>query len=203
MTHERWNSKEVDFGMSHGIVDKFTLKELPDLQKKTLVAKQLEIMLDSAGGRAVTGDVGHTNSQMMESYLQADERVVLVVQTRDPASYAQSVMDIHPTPARWETFLMRGRGIDATKFPNRRDRLKAYCKSIETEGKALLRKYGPARVEIIDVKALNTQGPKLLQKLGLVNSIGPRTWDNVGGRNARKGNTGRLQEKIDQKKNQP
>ena len=143
---------------------------------------RVEEWLDKGRGTVVAGDVGLANSQLMEELLLADPRVMLVVQVRDPAEYAQSWMAISGQKQPWwETLLLQSRGITAAGYPTKEARLKKYMRTIIAEAYTLQQKFGAIRVPILDVKDLATEGPKLLRTLGAANT----TWDMSLGRNDR------------------
>lgn len=195
VSHERKNTREVDHAMAGGLVDSFSLMQKSKDHKEQVAKKLLDQIVDTAGQCSVVGDISHTNSQLMSEFLGLDQRVQLVVQVRQPASFAESFMSLMKKPERWETNLMHGRNLSATVEPNRRRRLEKYAKSIESEARALKKKY-PNRVTVIDVSKLTQLGPKLARKLGLPK----KAWDAKGGRNARqKYGMGRLVKKLDAK----
>ena len=126
------------------------------------------------------GDVSANNSQLMAELLDADARVVLVAQLRDDGDFAKSVMALHRSPVRAETYILRSRGLTKTNFPKREDRLKRYMQLIRKEAQTLQKMYGPERVVIIELHTLNKLGQMLLQKLG-----SDLKWDpNLGRNNA-------------------
>ena len=190
VTHERFNPKEADHKMAEGWTDKFSYFSKSMEVKNKVASDMVMHFCDTGGGRRVVGDVAHTHSQMMESFLLADPRVILVVQTREPVSYSESFAEVSGQPRLWETHLLNARGITASKTPDRLKRLQAYQKMIAKEGLRLKRKY-KNRVMVIDVKKLSTDGPKLLKKLNLRST----KWEEKKGRNSR-GGTSRLMQKV-------
>ena len=145
VTHERFDPKEIDYslGAASGIVDKFSMKNWTQEKQQDHAKKIVLSLLDSAGGKKICGDISHCHSQIMEPFLQADPRVLLIVQTRDPSSYATSVLKVFPKPTLVETNLLQSRGISASKYLDRKQRLEVYQKSIMAEAQKLKKKYWP------------------------------------------------------------
>ena len=77
----------------------------------------------------------------MEPLLKADARVFLIIQVRDPISYANSVVKVVPKPNLVETNLLQSRNITAAKRPDRKKRLETYQKAIVKEAQTLKAKY--------------------------------------------------------------
>ena len=86
------------------------------------------------------------NTQAMEAFLKADQRVHLVVQVRDPQQFATSVMGLGKQDGlpgrrvgRSEAFLLGSRGITAASVPSRADRVAEYMRSVTKEADWLAR----------------------------------------------------------------
>ena len=184
VTHEAGNSRSVDFDPGTSVPDHFNLFAKPKKFKLLVANEKVLTWLDRASGASVVGDIGLSNTQHMEELLEADKRVVLVVQLRDPGPFAASVIRALPRCGRVETGLMQARGITAATVPDRQKRLQMYMRLVTEEAAKLRKKYGD-RVWIVNVKRLAVLGPQILRSLGAQCT----TWDAELGRNS---NNGRL-----------
>ena len=182
VTHESGNHRSVDFDMATSVTDHFNLFAKPKEFKQSVADQKILNWLDRASGAAVAGDIALSNTQHMEELLLADKRVVLIIQLRDPRSFAASVTRATKQCARWEIGLMQGRGITAAKIPDREKRWQTYMRMVSEEASALKEKYGD-RVWVVDVKDLTISGPEFLRYLGAKCT----TWDAQLGRNSNEG----------------
>ena len=107
--------------------DPLTMYAKPDSEKLRWAQQRVERWVDRAAtmNSDVAGDVSVNNTQTMEAFLKADQRVHLVVQVRDPKEFATSVMssgkqDGLPGRAlgRSEGFLLTSRGTTAASVPS-------------------------------------------------------------------------------------
>ena len=133
VSHEAGNTNALDY--NEALKDRFNLRD-GDAEHRELYATNFikQLILSKPGKPAIVGDVSHVHSQIMGDFLKVDERVcVTFLHNSDLDKWVASVVNHHPQGGRVETNLLAGRGIDATKFPDRTSRLKAYAKRCLTE----------------------------------------------------------------------
>ena len=183
VSHEGGNTRSADHDKRYCIGDKFTTFSKSDEEKANLATKLIESWLDRSLGEAVVGDIGLANTQLMKAFLEADPRVLLIVQLREPTSFADNWVKVSKKPALWETHLMTSRGLTANRYPSRVECLRRYMRMIVDETRRLQKAHGSSRVHLVDVKDLSDVGPTILKQLGAKKC----TWDRELGRNSQQG----------------